>query len=298
MSSPAGGSKDLALVATAAGALCLGWLARGSRVGKATTAALARLRAAALPRGLVQHALVPVCLPEPSVTPDLVAALAKRGLRPAQPGGPDAGAVVVDLQAGWRDVMTPDACAAYVGLHVYRALGDVPEHLSPAVFIPAHPEQRRNGRPYLNTLALLVVPALRARVVAMAVAAIQAAGGTMVCAFETRAMSFGVLIAAEAGLPFIAARKRVTQAAQPGLAPKQGVVAGTDSYRHDDVIDMDSDTIGPSDHVVVFDDVINTGATVDVVCTMVRSTGAQVSVVALVHFGNPAGGLLGAVCDA
>jgi adenine phosphoribosyltransferase len=185
------------------------------------------------------------------------------------------GVVVTDEQGDDVVVRVPDMDvknrAAYAALHWYRVNKDVP--FSPAAvqlvdMLPSHPEFRqKQGRPYVNTLALLRVPAFAAAIVRRLAQMTAAKGANVVVAFETRAMAFGALVAYEIGASFVPVRKAGTM---PGLRLAHA------SVNEEEMMVMDGYCFIPTDNVMIVDDVVCTGSTVEALKRLVELQGARV----------------------
>jgi adenine phosphoribosyltransferase len=158
--------------------------------------------------------------------------------------------------------MTPQAQAAYAALR-WLQLTNLP--LPPVdvmhLLLPVHPEfNRYYGSPYVNTLALLRVPKLLAWAVASAADEARAFAPTVIVAFETRAMAFGVAVAAALGIAFVPVRKT---GHMPGTDLREGVTETRDVG-----VITDGGAFLRGSIVVVVDDVVRTGRTVAAIANL------------------------------
>ena len=86
---------------------------------------------------------------------------------------------------------------------------------------------------------------------------------------ESRGFIFGMPVAYELHKPFILARK-------PGKLPRETVSAEYELEYGTGVIEMHKDAIRPGQKVVIIDDLIATGGTVEAIARLVESLGGEV----------------------
>ena len=86
---------------------------------------------------------------------------------------------------------------------------------------------------------------------------------------ESRGFIFGMPVAYELHTPFILARK-------PGKLPRETVSAEYELEYGTGVIEMHKDAICPGQKVVIIDDLIATGGTVEAIARLVESLGGEV----------------------
>ena len=86
---------------------------------------------------------------------------------------------------------------------------------------------------------------------------------------ESRGFIFGMPVAYELHKPFILARK-------PGKLPRETVSADFELEYGTGVIEMHKDAIRPGQKVVIIDDLIATGGTVEAIARLVESLGGEV----------------------
>jgi adenine phosphoribosyltransferase len=197
----------------------------------------------------------------------------------------DSSLLVVEPPPGMGDA----TCAAYAALHYYR-FSLLPESMDTALLLPAHPEVERKGHPYINTLAVMRVPALTRRLVEAMAARIAPLAPTVIIAFETRAMAFGAVLAYRCNCAFVPARKEVDTV---GVDVVKEVVDGTESYRDTCRLAIDGEPFVIGDRVVIVDDVISSGATIRALRKLVQKCGVDVvGDVSLVNFTEPSAGVV------
>lgn len=195
-------------------------------------------------------------------------------------GNDAAPAVVLRRPVPERGVAAPelDACAAYAALHWYRCTGAaLPASVTLDKLLPKHMELMRNGAPYMNTMALLQLPAA----VDMLVSAVREAATrwtpTVVVAFETRAMTFAAIVSYALRLPYVPARRERDVAAAGVHLVSQTVMNDPSSYRCNEAIRIDQFTFAATDRVLIVDDVMHTGLTVQALVSLVHASGAAVA---------------------
>ena len=86
---------------------------------------------------------------------------------------------------------------------------------------------------------------------------------------ESRGFIFGMPVAYELHKPFILARK-------PGKLPRETVSMDYELEYGTGTIEMHADSIKPGEKVVIIDDLIATGGTVEAIAKLVEKLGGQV----------------------
>lgn len=172
--------------------------------------------------------------------------------------------------------MSASTCATYALLSWMRAskTKDRPSGSFLRV-IPRHDEFTRRNFPYMNTLAVLGVPALANEVIAIMVEHAKRADANVILAFETRALCFASQVAAKLDVPFVSARK--LQDSFGAEVVYSAVDDSEDSYRKDDQIAIDAFGFLPTDRVFIVDDVVNTGSTIRTLIRLVERLDAKVT---------------------
>ena len=97
----------------------------------------------------------------------------------------------------------------------------------------------------------------------------------VVVAPEARGFLFGVSVALENNLPFVPVRK-------PGKLPRKTIEQTYDLEYGQDTLCMHEDAIKPGQRVVILDDLLATGGTVEAIVKMVERMGAVVAGVGFV----------------
>jgi adenine phosphoribosyltransferase len=90
-----------------------------------------------------------------------------------------------------------------------------------------------------------------------------------VVGIESRGFFFGMLLAQSLKVPFVPVRK-------PGKLPRKIITQSFDLEYGSDVLELHQDAINPGDKILIHDDVLATGGTVEAVCKMVESLGGQI----------------------
>ena len=92
----------------------------------------------------------------------------------------------------------------------------------------------------------------------------------MIAAPESRGFIFGVPLALELGIPFIPIRK-------PGKLPYETVGYEYDLEYGTDQVEMHMDAVSTGDRVLVVDDLLATGGTVNACCELITRQGGSVA---------------------
>lgn len=94
-------------------------------------------------------------------------------------------------------------------------------------------------------------------------------GADVILAPEARGFFFGIPAAMKAGLPFIPVRK-------PGKLPRKTIEAGYALEYGTDRLQMHADDLPEGSKVLIVDDLLATGGTVEAISKMVRRVGSDV----------------------
>lgn len=97
----------------------------------------------------------------------------------------------------------------------------------------------------------------------------QAGGIDVVCGIESRGFIFGSLIAYKLGVPFVPIRKA-------GKLPAETISKSYDLEYGQATIEIHKDSIEPGQKVLVVDDLLATGGTMEAACELVEQLGGEV----------------------
>lgn len=137
------------------------------------------------------------------------------------------------------------------------------------------PDFPKPGILFRDLSPVLAQPEAFAAVQAQLAAAARSVGAQRVVCIESRGFIFGAPLALDLKLPLSLVRK-------PGKLP-----AAVDRVAYaleygEDALEMHHDSVLPGERVVVVDDLLATGGTVEAACTLVEGRGAQVAAVLVV----------------
>lgn len=90
----------------------------------------------------------------------------------------------------------------------------------------------------------------------------------VIVAPEARGFFFGIPAAMKAGLPFVPVRK-------PGKLPRKTISQSYELEYGTDTLEMHEDGVKPGARVLIVDDLLATGGTMEAIDKMVRSLGAE-----------------------
>ncbi len=97
----------------------------------------------------------------------------------------------------------------------------------------------------------------------------QAMGFTKVVGTEARGFLFGAPLALELGVGFVPVRK-------PGKLPRQTIAQSYELEYGTDTLEIHTDAIKPGDKVLVVDDLLATGGTIEATTSLIRQLGGEV----------------------
>ena len=95
-------------------------------------------------------------------------------------------------------------------------------------------------------------------------------GFTKVVGTEARGFLFGAPLALALGLGFVPVRK-------PGKLPRETISQSYQLEYGEDVLEIHADALTPDDKVLIIDDLLATGGTIEATTKLIRSLGAQVN---------------------
>ena len=138
--------------------------------------------------------------------------------------------------------------------------------------IPDFPEP---GIIFRDITSLLEVPAAFKATIDLIVEKYKDQGLTKVIGTESRGFIFGAPVALALGLPFIPVRK-------PGKLPREVIAQSYQLEYGQDTLELHTDAISQGDNVLIIDDLLATGGTVEATVKLVQRLGGEVKHAAFV----------------
>ena len=138
--------------------------------------------------------------------------------------------------------------------------------------IPNHPKE---GIIFRDITSLLEVPAAFKATIDLIVEKYKDQGLTKVIGTESRGFIFGAPVALALGLPFIPVRK-------PGKLPREVIAQSYQLEYGQDTLELHTDAISQGDNVLIIDDLLATGGTVEATVKLVQRLGGEVKHAAFV----------------
>ena len=138
--------------------------------------------------------------------------------------------------------------------------------------IPNHPIE---GIIFRYITSLLEVPAAFKATIDLIVEKYKDQGLTKVIGTESRGFIFGAPVALALGLPFIPVRK-------PGKLPREVIAQSYQLEYGQDTLELHTDAISQGDNVLIIDDLLATGGTVEATVKLVQRLGGDVKHAAFV----------------
>ena len=138
--------------------------------------------------------------------------------------------------------------------------------------IPNHPKK---SNIYRDITSLLEVPAAFKATIDLIVEKYKDQGLTKVIGTESRGFIFGAPVALALGLPFIPVRK-------PGKLPREVIAQSYQLEYGQDTLELHTDAISQGDNVLIIDDLLATGGTVEATVKLVQRLGGEVKHAAFV----------------
>ena len=138
--------------------------------------------------------------------------------------------------------------------------------------IPNHPKE---GIIFRDITSLLEVPAAFKATIDLIVKKYKNQGLTKVIGTESRGFIFGAPVALALGLPFIPVRK-------PGKLPREVIAQSYQLEYGQDTLELHTDAISQGDNVLIIDDLLATGGTVEATVKLVQRLGGEVKHAAFV----------------
>ena len=138
--------------------------------------------------------------------------------------------------------------------------------------IPNHPKE---GIIFRDITSLLEVPEAFKATIDLIVEKYKDQGLTKVIGTESRGFIFGAPVALALGLPFIPVRK-------PGKLPREVIAQSYQLEYGEDTLELHTDAISQGDNVLIIDDLLATGGTVEATVKLVQRLGGDVKHAAFV----------------
>lgn len=124
------------------------------------------------------------------------------------------------------------------------------------------------GIQFRDITPVLADPALMKRIAESFAESVAETKPTAVAGPEARGFIFGPLVAAQLGCPFIPIRK-------PGKLPSDTVSVAYELEYGTNTLEMHKDALVDEDRVIIVDDLLATGGTVQATISLIEGTGAQ-----------------------
>lgn len=138
--------------------------------------------------------------------------------------------------------------------------------------IPNHPKE---GIIFRDITSLTEIPEAFAAVIGLITEKYRPQGITKIIGTESRGFIFGAPVAVALGLPFILVRK-------PGKLPRRTISQSYQLEYGEDTLEIHADAVQAGDNVLVIDDLLATGGTVEATVKLVRRLGGEVKHAAFV----------------
>ncbi|QIM68277.1 MULTISPECIES: adenine phosphoribosyltransferase [Basfia] len=138
--------------------------------------------------------------------------------------------------------------------------------------IPNHPKE---GIIFRDITSLIEVPEAFQATVDLIVGNYKNQGITKVVGTESRGFIFGAPVALALGLPFVLVRK-------PRKLPRETISQSYQLEYGEDTLEMHVDSVKAGDNVLIIDDLLATGGTVDATIKLIKRLGGDVKHAAFV----------------
>lgn len=136
--------------------------------------------------------------------------------------------------------------------------------------IKSIPDYPKPGILFRDVTSLLEDPKAYATSIELLVARFKDAGVTKVVGTEARGFLFGAPVALELGVGFVPVRK-------PGKLPRETIFESYELEYGTDKLEIHVDAIQPGDKVLVVDDLLATGGTIEATVKLIRRLGGEVT---------------------
>ncbi|MDD0823143.1 adenine phosphoribosyltransferase [Mannheimia sp. AT1] len=141
--------------------------------------------------------------------------------------------------------------------------------------IKSIPDYPKAGIIFRDITSLLEVPAAFQASVDTIVAEFKDKGITKIVGTESRGFIFGAPVALALGIPFVLVRK-------PKKLPREVISQSYTLEYGEDTLEMHKDAVSEGDNVLVIDDLLATGGTIDATAKLIRRLGGKVEHAAFV----------------
>lgn len=131
------------------------------------------------------------------------------------------------------------------------------------------PDYPKKGILFRDVTSLMEDPKAYKATIQLLVEKYQSMGFTKVVGTEARGFLFGAPLALELGLGFVPVRK-------PGKLPRETVSQSYELEYGTDVLEIHTDAIHAGDKVLVVDDLLATGGTIEATVKLIRRLGGEV----------------------
>lgn len=136
--------------------------------------------------------------------------------------------------------------------------------------IKSIPDYPKPGILFRDVTSLLEDPKAYATSIELLVARFKDTGVTKVVGTEARGFLFGAPVALELGVGFVPVRK-------PGKLPRETIFENYELEYGTDKLEIHVDAIQPGDKVLVVDDLLATGGTIEATVKLIRRLGGEVT---------------------
>ena len=141
--------------------------------------------------------------------------------------------------------------------------------------IKSIPDYPKKGIIFRDITSLTEVPEAFCLTIKMIVEQFKDKGIDKIIGTESRGFIFGAPVAVALGLPFVLVRK-------PGKLPRQVIAQNYQLEYGEDTLEIHADAIQAGDNVLIIDDLLATGGTVEACIKLVRRLGGDVKHAAFV----------------
>lgn len=141
--------------------------------------------------------------------------------------------------------------------------------------IKSIPDYPKAGIIFRDITSLLEVPSAFQASVDLIVTEFKNKGITKVVGTESRGFIFGAPVALALGVPFVLVRK-------PKKLPRETISQSYDLEYGQDTLEIHTDSVNENDNVLIIDDLLATGGTVEATASLIRRLGGKVEHAAFV----------------